>query len=355
MRILHVANFSLFPSPRKRGDDIARYYSTDRKISNGLVRNGHCVWDFSYRDTARHLSPARLGKQWGAQKMNNALLTMARQFAPDIVLLGHCELLTAATLATLRDSLPACKIAQWWVDPFADSSLPPLRAKLPYLHAFFATSAPRYVASRLAITAPPPLYYLPNIVDSSVERERAFTLAAADYDYDMFFAGASAAERHDTLRRVAALPDTRCGFFGFDNRPYLGGAALAATIGKSKMGLNLSRAVNIPLYSSDRLAQLIGNGCLALTPRTPEMTRLFTDDEVVYYNNGGGSDDDDLLAHIKRYRDDDAKRRKIAENGWRRAHASYNEKRVTRFITEATLGAGFSEKYEWLYATATGA
>ena len=57
MRVLHVANFSWFSSTRKRADNVARYYATDRKISNGLIRNGCCVLEFSYRDTARHFAP----------------------------------------------------------------------------------------------------------------------------------------------------------------------------------------------------------------------------------------------------------------------------------------------------------
>ena len=347
MKILHVANFSLFSSKRKRSDDIARYYATDRKISNGLIRNGHCVWDFSYRDAARHRSPFG-GKRFGTEKMNTALLTLARQFAPDLILLGHCELLTAKTLAALREDLPNCRLAQWWVDWFADDALPGLRAKLPYLHTLFTTSGTTYVANRLSDKSNgsdgerlPPLYYLPNIVDSSVETERAF--AADKHDYDLFFAGADAPERTDILRRLEEDDGVRCGFFGFDGRPHLGGAQLATVIGNSKMGLNLSRTNAVPLYSSDRLAQLTGNGCLTLMPQTPEMTTLFNNDEVVYY-----ADTDELLSHLARYNKDDAARRKIAMAGWQRAHTAYNERRVTRFIIEAAFAREFGEVYEWV-------
>ena len=47
MRILHIANFSLFKNE-------AVFYSIDRKISIGLIRNGHFVADFSYRDLSKH-------------------------------------------------------------------------------------------------------------------------------------------------------------------------------------------------------------------------------------------------------------------------------------------------------------
>ncbi len=89
MRVLHIANFSWFSFSRKRADNVARYYATDRKISNGLVRNGCCVQEFSYRDTARHFAPLSFGKKLGAKKMNENLLSVAAAFAPNSRRLAH--------------------------------------------------------------------------------------------------------------------------------------------------------------------------------------------------------------------------------------------------------------------------
>ena len=66
MRILHVANFST----HKYGADL---YAIDRKISAGLIRNGHYVYDFSYRDVCRNESLFRTTKL-GTAKVNNKLL-----------------------------------------------------------------------------------------------------------------------------------------------------------------------------------------------------------------------------------------------------------------------------------------
>ena len=140
MKILHVASFSWFTAKGKRADNIAFYHAIDHKISNGLMRNGHCVWDFSYRDTARHLSPLGKSKKWGAQNMNNALILQAQAFEPDLILLGHAELVTPQTLTTLRQSLPNTKIAQWWVDWFLPYSVLHLQKKQSYLDVFFATT-----------------------------------------------------------------------------------------------------------------------------------------------------------------------------------------------------------------------
>ena len=46
LKIVHCANFQLL-----RDGEI--FYTMDNKISNGLVRNGHFVYNFSYRDIAK--------------------------------------------------------------------------------------------------------------------------------------------------------------------------------------------------------------------------------------------------------------------------------------------------------------
>ena len=96
----------------------------------------------------------------------------------------HCELITADTLAALRNILPSCKIAQWWVDPFDSHSLPHLLAKQPELDAFFATTAPAYYEPLMGGDNSPTLYYLPNIVDTGIETERSF--AGKKHAHDVF-------------------------------------------------------------------------------------------------------------------------------------------------------------------------
>lgn len=344
MKILHVANFSWFFAKHKRADHAGRFYATDRKITNGLIRNGHCVWDFSYRDIARHLPRVRLGKQWGAAAMNEYLLELAAAMRPDIVLLGHSEVVSPQTLRAIRQQHPHCKIGQWWMDSFANrpKDISHLRAKHEFIDAFFATSAPSYYAPLLPSDSPPRFYYFPNMVDSSIEAARSFRQPS--HEFDVFFAGMDNPARAKLLQAIAAQePPPRCGFFGFGAHPYLGGSELHNTIGRSKIGINLSQLTQMPLYSSDRLAQLAGNGCMVITPRTPQMTRLFAEDEVVYYD-----DAKHLLQQVAAYLQDDNAWRQVAERGHQRAHRCYNEKRVTKFMLEAITESQWSEDYDWL-------
>lgn len=139
MRVLHIANFSLLPRRGKRADDVGRYYSVDRKLSSGFARNGCYVWDFSYRDEARRLSPLLASKKFGAARMNAALLDVARQMRPDLILLGHAELVFAKTLQAMREMLPKARVAQWHVDPMTNRDT--LRAFAPFVDSLFTCHA----------------------------------------------------------------------------------------------------------------------------------------------------------------------------------------------------------------------
>ena len=339
-RVLHVANFGWFSRGGKRGDAVGRHYATERKLSAGMVRGGCCVWDFSYRDAARRWSPLGM-KSAGTARMNAELVSLARSFRPEVVLLGHAESVSADALAAIRDEAPGVKIAQWWVDQRRDwlREEPHLREKIPLLDAFFSTSGSAH--ARAALGDPPcPVFFMPNPVDESVEIHRAFE---SDCARDVFFAGGATPSRLALVARLREeLPDLRLSFCGLAGDDYLGGAALHAAIGESRTGLNLSQFSDVPYYVSARMAQLTGNGCVALTPRAPGLDSLFGEDEAAYYEG-----DDGLIARIRALAADDESRRRIARAGWLRAHRDYNNRRVARFVLEAACGGEFSERYGW--------
>ena len=339
MRILHCANFSLFPRARKSADDGARIYSTDRKLSAGLMRQGHSVFDFSYRDGARYYGV--FGKRGGAKKMNRALLQTAMQLQPDLVLLGHCELVFAQTLAEIRRCIPAIKIAQWWVDPFWNHQIPRLCEKHQHLDAFFSTTHPSAARRLVGGEGDVPFYFMPNICDSAVETGRAFD--NPNPRYDVFFAGRPDSAREELIGLLDTMKDElRIGVFGLTRDTLLGGWEFIRTIGASKIGINFNRVNDIAWYASDRVVQLAGNGCLVFTPRIPGFEKLFAQDEVVYFD--ALADLPNLLRACLR---DDDRRIQIARAGWVRAHKSYNERRIARFVIESVCEQTYSEDYEW--------
>jgi glycosyltransferase involved in cell wall biosynthesis len=336
MRVVHVGNFSL----RRYG---AVYYAVERKLSNGFIRNGDFVYDFSDRDTARMESLLR-SKRFGRKRLNRVLLRTIDAVQPQLLLLGHTELFDEATLDEARRRSPGLRIAQWNVDPIWGEAIDRhLRQRLPHVDAFFCTTAGDWMDPWRGLGAK--IHYLPNPVDPSVETLR--NDERDDTPLDLVYCGHDYKDgpRQVFLRGLKARTEQQgiafrhCGCLG---APSVFGQRYIDTLAQSRMGLNYSRSNEMPYYSSDRIGQLTGNGLLTFSQETPGLRTLFSDEEMVYF-----TDLDDLMDRLAYYKHHDDEARAIARRGRLRAHASYNSQRIARFIREITFGQPLSEAYEW--------
>jgi len=334
VRVLHIANFSL-------GKNGTVFYSTDRKLSAGFTRAGHFVYDISDRDMARSLSRLN-SKKLGRNKLNEAVLRTVANLQPEFLLLGHTDLLHEKTLDEARRLAPGLRIAQWFVDPlFEPHARQHLLERLPHLDAFFCTTAGDWLDPFRKVN--PNCYYLPNPVDPAIECQRNDEKTA--FDHDLLYVGIDYKDPARTAMLEALSEKTgelRFKLHGSLGQPPIFGAAYLDLLSRSKMGLNLSRRNDIPYYSSDRIAQLTGNGLLTFIPETPGFRTLFSDDEVVYFDGTA-----DLVEKALHYNRHDDARRGIAARGRERAHRSYHAERIAGWILAATLGTARQTDYEW--------
>ena len=79
------------------------------------------------------------------------------------------------------------------------------------------------------------------------------------------------------------VPGVRPRFAGLCGAPHLAGAPYQVALGECAMGLNASRRNDLPLYSSDRLAQMVGSGQLALVDRATGYDSLFSESEMGFF------------------------------------------------------------------------
>ncbi len=335
MRILHVANFNT----HKYGTDL---YATDRKISSGLIQNGHFVYDFSYRDVCRNESLFKTTK-FGTANVNKKLLQACEILHPHLLLLGHSELIEAKTLIEVKKKFPTIKIGLWYVDAlFHKEKTIHVCTRLPCIDIFFATTGGKYLqeyATSTSIAA-----FIPNMVDPAIESGKAFDNAAFDHDFIFCGRDSNDPERQTFLRKLAKETDKHlcCAFRGCLSNPAVTGYAYLDFLSRSKMALNISRRNDVTLYSSDRLIQLVGNGLLTFCPKVPMLNTLFSDKELVYYNGF-----DELLEKIIYYHNHHKECKNIARNGWQRVHTCYTAKRITRYMLELLFDLPFSSEYEW--------
>lgn len=313
LKILHCANFS----ESKFGQV---FYSIDRKISNGLIRNGHFVYDFSYREVAKNLTFFK-SKKLGAKKMNVKLLQVLENLQPDLLLLGHTELVSTDTLKIIKQKYPIIKIVMWWVDPFDNISH--INSRLPYLDAFFATTSPEYYKNKFVNKTN--FYFMPNVCDNSIETLKSFENNT--FDYDLIFIGRKDDKRKEFVEKLACIKDLNFKVFGDSRDTLIFGQNFLDTISNSKMTINYSRYNNIPLYSSDRIIQLLAQGTLVFCPKIPNFEELFSENEVIYFD-----DFDDLKIKIQFFKDNDEKRIEISKNGWLKAHKEFDSQVITNIM-----------------------
>jgi hypothetical protein len=326
-RILHCANFS----DKKFG---AAYYATDRKISNGLIRNGHMVQDFSYRDVARQQAPMQV-KVLGIEKMNRRLIETAQTIEPDLLLLGHSELVHNETLIELRRLRPNMKIAMWWVDT-VDGFLVNrdfFIERIDLVDDIFLTTQPKVLKAFLPLEKPlARMHFMPNICDASIDTGRAFAVESPRHD--VLFIGRKTAWRNDLIDFLKTnMSDINLGIYGQDKASLVLGKAYIDLLSHCRMAINFSRYNDIPLYSSDRQVHLAANGCLTFTPDTPEMRTIFSDEEMVFFKNF-----DELRERIQHYASHTGAARKIAKAGQKRALRDYECQTVTARIMARLAG-----------------
>lgn len=332
MKILHINNFAF----KKSG---AEFYNTDRKISAGLVLNGHHVYDFSFHDMAYYGTiwrTKKVGKKWA----NQEVLKVIKNFEPDLILIGHSSLLSVDTLKAVKAQYPQTKIAFWYVDWICvDKKANFIKEWSPYLDSIFVTTSGELLKT---LGHNNTVAYMPNMSLGSIDHLKNFE--QDKFTYELVFCGsASDPDRTQFIRslqqKIQHIPARYC---GFDDDPKVFGNGYFKVLGQSRMGLNYSRANSLDLYTSDRITQLTGNGLLTFTPRIPGFESLFSAQEVVYFDNV-----EDLASKVHYYVAHPEEARLIAQAGWQRTHSSYNAQRVTKFMLETIYQQPYSEAYEW--------
>lgn len=312
------------------------------KLLHGFIRLGCNVQVFNDREAARGSTPL-LSSRAGRAAANRKLLATAKNFRPDLLLLGHTDLIANETLEAMRAAVPDLRIAYRNVDALTDAkNRARLRHRADTVDAIFVTTgAPIHglpAGSRAAV------YFMPNPVDPAIDTGRGF--ARSNQPHDLFFAMGTlhgSDERLGFVRALLArLPTLRADIRGAGERQAVRGADYLDAMADSRMGLSISRPDNVYLYASDRMSQLLGNGLLTFQARSSGFQDLFRDDEIAFYDGL-----DELTDKLRFFADHDAARRKTAEAGWRAAHAMFASHRVAKYILERSFAQPLSESYPW--------
>lgn len=335
MRILHVAHQQL----RKYGH---LRVSWAQKLYFGLIRAGHCVQAFSDRDVAAFEAPLGI-RRFGESASNRRLLETAEAFEPDLVIVGHCDIIENRTLESIRKLCPGVIIAGANNDPlFVPENARKIESRCAVVDAMFVSTGKRELARFEGQRAR--LFHMPNPVDASIDVFDAST--SEQLENDLVFCSKSTehtsrGELVSFLKRELAqeLVFKTPGSFA---EPGVWGRDYERFLSKSKMGLNLNRQEGLHWYSSARMAQMVGNGLLVFTHKGADFASLLPDETLVYFDTQEG-----LLNSIREFHHDDEKRKHWAGNARRFFHQEINSTLYAQHIVESAMQLPFSHNYVW--------
>jgi len=340
IKILHVTNFN----ERHNG---RLFYNTGKRINNGLVRLNHSVLEFSDRDIVSYYR--NINDLDGSKKLNNKILEVISNYVPDIIILGHADLIKTETLKYIKKNYPNIKMAQWFLDRMDTHWIKNKKRfldKIELMDASFCTTDPK----SLKLNKKHKIYYLPNPVDESFETLQNYQ--NNNFNNDVFFAMSHGVhrgilkrgkfdERENFINKLIKLtPDIRFDLYGMNGIQPIWADNYLNAISQSKIGLNLSQGKPTKYYSSDRFSQLIGNGLLVMIDEKTAIGNFFKKDEIVLYKNIS-----DLSEKINKYSNDNKLRKVIAKKGRDKYFKYFNSTIIANYIICKSFG--INKKFYW--------
>tara|TARA_B100000674_G_scaffold19738_1_gene13953 strand:- start:1037 stop:3166 length:2130 start_codon:yes stop_codon:yes gene_type:complete len=345
LRILHITNFN----ERHNG---RLFFNTGRRINNGFIRLGHSVLEFSDRDIVSRGKSIR--DLYGSNTLNDKLVKTCYHFKPDVIVLGHADMVSQDVLQTLKKDYSNLKITQWFLDPLNKHGPDYLKNKKRILDKSDVLDSNFLTTSPDAINFFPDKfnsYFIPNPSDKSMETLNNYK---KDCSNDVFFAlshgvhrgklkGSSSDDREKFIKNLMEkCTNIKFDIFGINNIQPIWADQYFKNISNSKMGLNLSRGTPIKYYSSDRITQIIGNGLVTLIDEKTGYNDFFENSEMVFYRNIS-----DLSEKIERISADEKLRKSIGKNGKYKYMKYFNSTLVADFIINKTFNINKKNKYLW--------
>ena len=345
IRILHVTNFN----ERHNG---RLFFNTGRRINNGFIRLGNSVLEFSDRDIQKNYKS--YNDFSGSKSLNDKLRINCYNYKPDLIVLGHADLISPHLLGELKDEYPGLKIAQWFLDPLNKNGPDYIKNKKrildksDFIDANFITTSPDVLKF---LPKNKQNYFIPNPSDPSFEILNNFKYSCSN---DVFFALSHGVHRGSLKYRtyddreilinnlIKKSKNIKFDIYGLNNVQPIWADQYFKTISNSKMGLNLSRGSPIKYYSSDRLTQITGNGLVTLIDKKTGYQDFFTEKEMVFYKNV-----DDLSEKINKISRDEKLRKSIGKKGKAKYLKYFNSTLVANFIINKTLEIKDNGKYLW--------
>ena len=317
--------------------------SLGKKFSNGFIRNNHDVLEISDRDFIKNNKSFNLISN--KKNFQNYLIETFKNYKPDLLFFGHTTNIDLNTIDEIKSINKGLILSHWNEDPimpsldYSKKNISNIKLYSNIVDHNFITTHPSVIRSKVKLDN---FHFLFVPVDKNIECFDAYNMRPSN---DLFYAMSHGVNRgilkkgiEDNRvkfldRLIKKISNIKYDFYGFSNKQPIWGNDFNNAITNSKMGLNLSRGNPTKYYSSNRIASFMGNGLLTFVDRKVQLRDFFNNNEIIFYNNVY-----DLADKIKFYSKNDLIRKKIAENGKKKYFKLFNEKKISKYIIDISLG-----------------
>lgn len=305
----------------------------ERRIVKGLIRLGHDVQRFSYRNVMMQCSPLpgkRLARHFGRKRANEILLKQIKYYYPDIVLAFSMKHLDQETVIAMREQAPNAVFVGRDGDPFPEKF--PLRiAAAKKMDIVIMPSSGRFLkiykdagvkcCAFMPFSCDPDTQYKYEVEDK--------------WKTDIIFTGKAEHtklerndDRYNIVKKLSQMPNTK--LYGCFGRPKTEGLDCFRALSNAKIGLSINIANNVRLYHSDRFINIPACGTFTLAKRVPGYELLFEDDVHLKYFDTS----DEFFELADWYLKHEQEREKIAMAGMQKAHADFNCEKIAQYMLE---------------------
>lgn len=296
----------------------------------GLIRLGHDVQRFSYRNIVSQYSPYGSLRWLGRKKANMLLYEQVKNYRPDIILLLAMKYLDDKMVLAMRQVSPNAVIVGMEVDWFTQSKSDRI-AVARQTDIVISTRSGEWLKT-YKDAGVPSCAFIPNPCDPDLQHPYEVD---GKWKSDIVFTGKAEHlslprnnDRYNLLLRLSQMHSTK--LYGcFDNPPVYGVDYFFAISG-ARIALSINIVNNVRLYYSDRLINYIGCGTFTLAKYVPDSDLLFKDAVHVKYFDTV----DEFFELADWYLRHEQEREKIAKAGMQRAHSEFNCEKVAQYLMD---------------------
>ena len=346
--ILHIGVFGAKLSYRTFNLSLAL------KISNGLIRGGHNVINYDYRSQNNNQQNIIFKKLVYGSQLDGNILSIAENYKPNLILLGHNNLLSRKTILLLKKKYNS-KISLWYEDhltkgdPNFLTNKELIEKNSDIIDTYFVTTHPKYIKTKIDKHK---INFLPMPVDESIEK---YDFYKSNFKTKDLFFGISHGVNRGILKdkhydaRINFInnlneenSNLRFNFLGVNNEQPKWNHDLYNEMKKCYFALNLSRGGPYKYTSSNRISTYIGNGMPTCVDARIKFSHFFTNKEMIFYR-----DEKDLIKKIKELLLNPKKIYDIGKRGKQKYFKLFNNLIISDYILSKSLN--FKSKYKFIW------